>query len=148
MASTSTRKVDAPGEDSTRTVTEGAARARISEFREDSRPQRVAIAKHAHRVFGRTLSWGARCGPVRELFRTTSAPVMSRLHMDQRAVLDLLVESGVARSRSDAVAWCVRLVGHHHADWLAELDLALDPVRTARGHGPPQMRAQPAADST
>ena len=43
---------------------------------------------------------------------------MTRLRQPQRMVLDTLVDAGVARSRSDALAWCVRLVGQHEDDWL------------------------------
>ena len=35
---------------------------------------------------------------------------MTRLRMPERRVLDTLVDAGVARSRSHALAWCVRLV--------------------------------------
>ena len=61
---------------------------------------------------------------------------MTRLQQPQRKVLDTLVEAGVARSRSDALAWCVRLVAQHEGDWLAELDTAMTSVREARAKGP------------
>ncbi len=61
---------------------------------------------------------------------------MTRLQQPQRQVLDTLVEAGVARSRSDALAWCVRLVGQHEGDWLAELEAAMGSVRQARAKGP------------
>jgi hypothetical protein len=51
-------------------------------------------------------------------------------------VLDTLVEAGVARSRSDALAWCVRLVAQHQGEWLTELDGAMAAVRAARANGP------------
>ena len=35
---------------------------------------------------------------------------MTRLRMQERHVLDTLVDASVARSRSEALAWCVRLV--------------------------------------
>ena len=36
---------------------------------------------------------------------------MTRLRQPERLVLDTLVAAGVARSRSEALAWSVRLVG-------------------------------------
>ena len=55
---------------------------------------------------------GARgCGDTSELFTPASVPVMTRLRQPERIVLDTLVDAGVARSRSDALAWAVRLVG-------------------------------------
>ena len=56
---------------------------------------------------------------------------MTRLRQPQRIVLDTLVEAGVARSRADALAWCVRLVGQHEGDWLGDLRSAMTGV--ARG---------------
>ena len=61
---------------------------------------------------------------------------MTRLTQADRQVLDLLVESGVARSRSDALAWCVRLVRSHESDWLSDLSEALEAVRNVRRTGP------------
>ena len=40
-------------------------------------------------------------------------------------MLDTLVAAGVARSRADALAWCVRLVSQHTDEWLSELEEAL-----------------------
>ena len=70
------------------------------------------------------------------MFTRLSVPVMTRLQQPQRRVLDTLVEAGVARSRSDALAWCVRLVAQHEGEWLTELDSAMASVRTARAKGP------------
>jgi hypothetical protein len=96
----------------------------------------MSIAEEAQGTFGRRVSWGAACGEVRQLFTTLSVPVMTRLRLTERAVLDTLVESGVARSRSDALSWCVRLVGKHEADWLTDLRDALVNVRKVRSEGP------------
>jgi hypothetical protein len=115
---------------------EVAYRARIRGFREDSRAQRMRIADEAEVLWGRKVSWGAECGDVRELFTTQSVPVMSRLRMPERAVLDTLIDAGVARSRSEALAWCVRLVGQHQSDWIAELREAVAHVERARAGGP------------
>jgi hypothetical protein len=82
------------------------------------------------------VSWGVQCGDTRELFTTLSAPVMTRLRQPQRQVLDTLVDSGVARSRSEALVWCVRLVGEHAESWLAELRQAMEQVEDLRARGP------------
>jgi hypothetical protein len=113
-----------------------ARRARIKGFREDTRGARMRIADEAEMLWGRKVSWGAACGPVSEHFTTQSVPVMSRLRMSERAVLDTLIDAGVARSRSEALAWCVRLVGEHQADWIAELRDAVAHVERVRNGGP------------
>ena len=113
-----------------------AEAARIEEFRSRTRDARVRIAAEAEHLFGRSVSWGAICGDTRELFTTLSVPVMTRLRMGERAVLDTLVDAGVARSRSDALAWCVRLVGRHEKDWITELQQALVRVKQVRSRGP------------
>jgi len=115
---------------------EAARVARIKRFREDTRQARMKIADEAERLFGRTVSWGASVGDTRRLFTTVNVPVMTRLRMPDREVLDTLIESGVARSRSEALAWCVRLVGQHQADWIADLREALTHVQKVRAEGP------------
>ena len=96
----------------------------------------MRIADEAEHLFGRKVAWGAACGDVRRVFTSLSLPVMTRLRMDDRAVLDTLVDASVARSRSDALAWCVRLVGQHQADWIAQLRDALTQVEAVREEGP------------
>ncbi len=113
-----------------------ACTARIQRFREETRGQRMRIATEAEYCFGRKVSWGAICGPVRQLFTVLSVPVMTRLRLTERQVLDTLVEAGIARSRSEALAWCVRLVGRHQAEWLEELRQALVRVQELRQAGP------------
>ena len=115
---------------------EAARMARIDRFREETRDERVKIARDAERRFRRKVAWAARCGDETRIFTTLSLPVMTRLRMPDRAVLDTLVAAGVARSRSDALAWCVRLVGMHQADWLQGLREALVKVDEVRGKGP------------
>jgi hypothetical protein len=110
--------------------------ARIDRFREETRDERVRIAREAERHFRRKVAWGARCGDQAKIFTTLSVPVMTRLRMSERAILDTLVAGGVARSRSDALAWCVRLVGMHQADWIKGLRDALVKVDEARSKGP------------
>jgi hypothetical protein len=114
-----------------------AARAgRIARFREETRQQRMAIADAGQERYGRSVAWGAVCGADRELFTTLSVPVMTRLRQRERLVLDTLVDAGVARSRSEALAWAVRLVGQHADDWLTELRTAMASVEEVRSRGP------------
>jgi hypothetical protein len=113
-----------------------AREARIDGFREDTREQRMGIADEAQQRFGRRVSWGASAGDVRKLFTTVSMPVMTRLRMAERSVLDTLVDAGVARSRSHALAWCVRLVGENQTEWIENLRNALVAVEKARSEGP------------
>ncbi len=124
------------GDDATDEAKTTAREARISGFREDTRGKRMKIAAEAERRFGRTVSWATRCGTDEVLFTHLAAPAMTRLRLSERKVLDTLVESGVARSRADALAWCVRLVGKHESDWLTELRDALGAVRAVRQEGP------------
>jgi hypothetical protein len=116
--------------------TSEAAHGRISRFREDTRDERIAIAREAEHRFGRKIAWGATCGPVRGVFTNLAVPVMTRLRQRERVVLDTLVEAGVARSRADALAWCVRLVGEHTEDWLEQLREAMTSVQRLREQGP------------
>jgi hypothetical protein len=114
-----------------------AARAgRIARFREETREQRMAIADAAQERYGRSVAWGAACGEERQLFTTLSVPVMTRLRQAERLVLDTLVDSGVARSRSEGLAWAVRLVGQHADEWLTQLRDAMASVEEVRGRGP------------
>jgi hypothetical protein len=114
-----------------------AARAgRIARFREESRQQRMAIADAAQERYGRSVAWGAACGDTREVFTNLSTPVMTRLRQAERLVLDTLVDAGVARSRSEGLAWAVRLVGQHADEWLEELRRAMESVDEVRRRGP------------
>ena len=116
---------------------QGAARrALIQRFRVETRDARMRIADEAERRTGRKVAWGARCGDERIVFTNLSIPVMTRLRMPERQVLDTLVAAGVARSRSDALGWCVRLVRDHEGEWIKQLDDALVAVRDARAQGP------------
>jgi hypothetical protein len=113
-----------------------AALARVHRFREETRDVRTRIAAEAQHLFGRKVSWGASCDGTTVLFTTLSVPVMTRLRMPERAVLDLLMEAGVARSRSEALAWCVRLVAANEEEWIEALRSALDRVAELRESGP------------
>src|SRR3984957_10897507 len=123
---------DGAGEDEVRV----AEQARISGFREETRGARIRIADEAQPAFRRAVSWGAECGDSRVLFTTAGVPVMTRLRMDDRQALDTLIEAGVARSRSEGVAWCVRLVAQHEAEWIRELRQAMTAVEEVRHKGP------------
>ncbi len=115
---------------------EAARAGRAKAFREETRTQRMTLADEAQRRTGRKVAWGVRIGEDEVLFTTLSVPVMTRLRQAERRVLDTLVDAGVARSRSDALAWCVKLVGQHQEEWIADLRDALVAVETARAAGP------------
>ncbi|MBK3634969.1 hypothetical protein JHN52_18925 [Streptomyces sp. MBT97] len=131
-------RVGAPrlAEDAPAAERDAAVAARIQEFRERTRETRMAVARDAEHRFRRKVSWGVVCGGERALFTHVAAPVMTRLRQPERQVLDTLIAAGVARSRSDALAWCVRLVQHHTEDWLGELRDSLEHVRRVRAQGP------------
>jgi hypothetical protein len=133
------------GKDVTGAERDAALDGRIAEFRERTRKERMAVARAAERRYRRKVSWGAECGGRREIFTNVSAPVMTRLRQPQRQVLDTLIEAGVARSRSEALGWCVRLVEAHADDWLRELRDSLEHVRHVREQGPDR-DGQPAED--
>ncbi len=119
------------------TATDGAeAEGRIGRFRSETKPERIEIALEAQARYGRTVSWGVRLGDTEALFTHVAAPVMTRLRQPERQVLDTLVDAGVARSRSDALAWSVRLVGEHADEWLGQLRDAMAEVDKLRGEGP------------
>ncbi|MGN6606261.1 MAG: hypothetical protein ACTHMS_04535 [Jatrophihabitans sp.] len=115
---------------------EAAALGRIGRFRDDTREQRMQIADEAEARYGRKVAWGASIGDTRVLFTHLAVPVMTRLRQDERRVLDTLVDAGVARSRADALAWCVRLVGEHTDEWLTGLRRAMQQVDELRREGP------------
>ncbi|HET7303073.1 MAG TPA: hypothetical protein VFJ12_00830 [Segeticoccus sp.] len=115
---------------------QAAQAGRINRFREETRGRRMRIADEAEARFGRKVAWGAQCGGTRRVFTNLAVPVMTRLRQPERQVLDTLIDGGVARSRSEALAWCVRLVGQHESEWLEQLREALVRVEEARGAGP------------
>ena len=113
-----------------------AEAGRIARFREQTRNDRIAIALEAEGRFGRKVSWGAQAGATRLTFTNLSVPVMTRLRLSERQVLDTLIDSGVARSRSEALSWCVKLVGSKADTWLADLRRAMEAVQEVREAGP------------
>jgi hypothetical protein len=112
------------------------AGSEVERFRESSRQQRIAIAREAEAEFGRSFSWGVEHEGATTLFTTQALPVMTRLRLPERAVLQTLIDGNIARSKSEALAWCVQLVARHQSDWLAELREALAGVEHVRAEGP------------
>jgi len=118
---------------------EAHASGRVARFREETRSERMAIADEAEARYGRKVAWGVRVGsddaePI--MFTRLAVPVMTRLRQPERQVLDTLVDAGVARSRSDALARTVRLVGEHADEWLGKLRDAMRNVDDLRAEGP------------
>ena len=123
----------AEGDEAARAAAEAG---RIKRFREETREARMEIAREAEHRFRRKVAWGAEVGESRQVFTSLSVPVMTRLRQPDRRVLDTLVDAGVARSRSEALAWCVRLVGKNADSWLSELREAMAAVEKVRANGP------------
>ena len=123
-------------EDASAAERAAAADGRVRGFREDTRDRRIAIAREAEHRFGRKVAWGVEIEGSRILFTHLAVPVMTRLRQPERLVLDTLVAAGVARSRADALAWSVRLVGRNAQEWLAELRSAMEQVERVRAQGP------------
>jgi hypothetical protein len=115
---------------------EAHASGRASRFREETRSERMTIADEAQNRYGRKVSWGVEVAGEPVLFTHIAVPVMTRLKQPERQVLDTLVDAGVARSRSDALAWSVKLVGEHTDEWLAKLRDAMSAVDDVRAEGP------------
>jgi hypothetical protein len=113
-----------------------AVSGRVKEFRERTRELRIDIARELQHRTGRKVAWGVQVGERRELFTTLAVPVMTRLRQSERLVLDTLVDAGVARSRSEALAWCVKLVGRNTEQWLGDLRTAMEQVSKVRAEGP------------
>jgi hypothetical protein len=121
---------------------EAHASGRAARFREETRSERMRIADETEGRYARKVAWGIEIGVIgaenyeRILFTHIAVPVMTRLKQPERQVLDTLVDAGVARSRSDALAWSVRLVGEHADEWLGKLREAMSTVDDLRAEGP------------
>jgi len=124
------------GDDVSAAERSAAEEGRIKQFREDTRERRIEIARELEHATRRKVAWGVDCGGTRKVFTSLSAPVMTRLRQPERQVLDTLVDAGVARSRSDALGWCVKLVSQHADTWLGDLREALTKVEDVRSAGP------------
>ncbi|MGH3464891.1 MAG: hypothetical protein ACRDP9_25780 [Kribbellaceae bacterium] len=131
-------RIPAPSyaEDASEASREAANEGRIKQYREDTREKRIEIARELEHATRRKVAWGVECGDTRTIFTSLSAPVMTRLRQPERQVLDTLVDAGVARSRSDALGWCVRLVAQHSDTWLEDLRDAMRKVEDVREAGP------------
>ena len=128
--------IESPATEGSEADVAAAEQGRISRWREETRDERIQIAREAEHRYGRKVAWGATAGGTSVLFTHLSVPVMTRLRQPERQVLDTLVDSGVARSRAEALAWCVKLVGEHADAWLAELRQAMEAVQKVRDQGP------------
>jgi hypothetical protein len=113
-------------------VKESVEQEQVGSFREETRDERIRIASRAEALFGRKVSWAVECGATQAVFTHLGVPVMTRLRIHERRTLDTLVAAGVARSRSEALSWCVRLVGEHEGDWIDELRAALEAVEQVK----------------
>jgi hypothetical protein len=113
-----------------------AANERMNSFRLTTRDDRIAIAARAEAHFQRKVSWAVTCGDQEMDYTIASVPVMTRLHMEERQLLDTLIDAGVARSRSEALAWAVRLVADNEAEWVDKLRNAMSEVEELRNEGP------------
>ncbi len=113
-----------------------AEEARITTFREDTRTQRVSVAERAEAQFERHITWAVRCGDTEATFTSANVPVMTRLRFHERQVLDTLIAAGIARSRAEALAWCVGLVGDNESEWIDEIREAMEAVDDVRRRGP------------
>lgn len=122
----------ATADDAGRAECEAAA----TRFRKATKADRIAVASQAEETWLRKVSWAVECGDLQVRYTTASVPVMTRLRIDERVVLDTLIDAGVARSRSEALAWCVRLVGQNQGDWIARLQAAVQGVEQVRAEGP------------
>jgi len=113
-----------------------ANQARIQAFRETTRDDRIAIAARAETTFERKVSWAVTCGDESAEYTVANVPVMTRLRLEDRQLLDTLIDAGVARSRSEALAWTVRLVAENESEWLAKLREAMTDIEALRNEGP------------
>jgi hypothetical protein len=125
-------KVDGGSKDAVAAARSG----RIKQFREDTRDQRIRIGQEAQQKFGKHIAWGVRIGENEEIFTHLAMPTMTRLRLPERAVLDTLIDAGIARNRAHALAWCVRLVERNQKEWLSELKEAIAKVGQVRNQGP------------
>ncbi|MGH1502088.1 MAG: hypothetical protein ACRBI6_00900 [Acidimicrobiales bacterium] len=108
----------------------------VQAFREATRERRMAIAEVAQARWQRHVTWEVHYGELHARFTHAAVPVMTRLRFEERAVLDTLIDAGVARSRSEALAWCVDQVGRHQSDWIDRLRDAMTEVERIRREGP------------
>ena len=116
--------------------TAAAEAARISRFREETRDQRIAVARQGEARYDRPISWGATAGATTQRFTTVHARTATRLDLDQRKLLDHLVEAGIAKNRPQALAWCVTLVQQNEDQWITRLKESLETLNHTRQDAP------------
>ena len=117
-------------------ATDGPGAGDPHAFREATRAARMEIADRVQPAAGRSVAWGVTTAEGTTVFTSLGVPVMTRLRIGEREVLDTLLAAGVARSRSEALAWCVRFVGQREAAWLQELRTSVESVSKVRAEGP------------
>lgn len=110
-------------------------------FRKATRQSRMSVADSAQELFERKVSWGVQAGEDTYLFTHVTAPAMTRLRISEREVLDTLVNSGVASSRSEALGWCVKFVRDNESEWLESLRDAFKSVEEVRNAGPSRKKS-------
>ena len=122
---------------------------RIQQHREESRSQRMALARELEQLTGLAVAWGVRCGLVTSYFSSRRVPVMTRLGREEREVLDTLIRGGIARNRSQAVNWAIQAFARGRRDWLRQLREALNNLRevqeSAQGGEPFEVEEPPEA---
>ncbi|WP_298819970.1 hypothetical protein [Chloroflexus sp.] len=122
----------------------------IPRLREQTRRERMRIAREIERLSGLPVAWGMRVANHEVLFTTRTVPVMTRLGRAEREVLDLLVAVGIADTRSSALAYIARAFAYEHREWLAEVRLAVGEMARVRARlqltprpGPPVVPPEP-----
>ena len=129
-------------------VTLAAAEAgRIARFREETRDERMAVAREAEHLYGRSIAWGAEAGAT-----------VRRVHRPLGAGDDPAAPAGTGRARHpgrqwrgpeplDALLWCVKLVATNADAWLADLRAAMESVESVPAAGPDRgLRPRPEAE--
>lgn len=112
-------------------------------LREQTRRQRMRIAREIERQTGLPVAWGMRSVDHEVLFTTRTVPVMTRLGRAERELLDLLVAVGIADTRSSALAYIARAFAYEHREWLAEVRLAVGEMARVRARLQLQPRSRP-----
>ena len=105
-------------------------------FRKATRAARMEIADRVQLATGRSVAWGVTTSDDTTVFTSMGVPVTTRLRINEREVLDTLLAAGVAKSRSEALAWCVRFVAQKETSWLQELRTSIESVTRVRAEGP------------
>ncbi len=97
--------------------TSAASEGRAARFREDTRRERIGIARQAQERYGRTVSWGVSIDGTEYLFTHLEVRGVVSLSRPQRRQIDQLVTSGAAASRSAALSAALDFALAHSAEW-------------------------------